>query len=212
MPDASKPPAACGWAVAGGILLFVAYLFWNSLYYFPYIVDDMFISLRYADNLVQGKGLVYNPGERVEGYSNFSWVLLQALCLKLGLPVIACIKWVGVCSGVGCALGTCLLARRLFRGQTLGNTKVVVAVGFLCLNTSLAVWTQAGLETAFLAMLLVGSAWRFEFELQADRAIPISALMFGLAWLTRPEVPIYCLYFLGRRWASRRPWSRSETA
>ena len=50
---------------------------WQSLYYFPYIVDDTFISLRYARNLIDGNGLVYNPGQRVEGYSNFLWVVLE---------------------------------------------------------------------------------------------------------------------------------------
>ncbi len=40
--------------------------------------DDAYISYRYARNLVNGNGLVYNPGERVEGYSNFLYVLLMA--------------------------------------------------------------------------------------------------------------------------------------
>lgn len=38
--------------------------------------DDAYISYRYAENLMEGKGLVFNPGERVEGYSNFLYVLL----------------------------------------------------------------------------------------------------------------------------------------
>ena len=29
--------------------------------------DDAYISYHYAENLVRGKGLVFNPGERVEG-------------------------------------------------------------------------------------------------------------------------------------------------
>src|SRR5689334_12867356 len=38
--------------------------------------DDAYISYRYAQNLVAGQGLVFNPGERVEGYSNLLYVLL----------------------------------------------------------------------------------------------------------------------------------------
>ena len=41
-------------------------------------VDDAFIPYRYARNLETGKGLVFNPGERVEGYSNFLYMLLMA--------------------------------------------------------------------------------------------------------------------------------------
>src|SRR5262245_51389143 len=33
-------------------------------------VDDAYISYRYARNLARGIGLVYNEGERIEGYTN----------------------------------------------------------------------------------------------------------------------------------------------
>src|SRR2546428_487360 len=46
--------------------------------------DDAYISFRYADNLVHGRGLVFNVGERVEGYSNFLWTLWCALGIRLG--------------------------------------------------------------------------------------------------------------------------------
>ena len=32
--------------------------------------DDQMISMRYARNLVEGHGLAWNPGERVEGYAD----------------------------------------------------------------------------------------------------------------------------------------------
>ena len=40
--------------------------------------DDAYISYRYALNLIAGHGLVFNPGERVEGYTNLLYVLLMA--------------------------------------------------------------------------------------------------------------------------------------
>ncbi|MFH1386559.1 MAG: glycosyltransferase family 39 protein [bacterium] len=45
--------------------------------------DDAYISYRYASNLAQGHGLVYNVGERVEGYTNFLFVLIMSLGEKL---------------------------------------------------------------------------------------------------------------------------------
>src|SRR5438046_1158229 len=48
-------------------------------YYFPRVVDDLFISLRYAENLAHGRGAVYNVGERVEGYSSPLWMLLESV-------------------------------------------------------------------------------------------------------------------------------------
>src|SRR5262249_57546373 len=48
--------------------------------------DDAFISFRYARNLGAGLGLVFNPGlERVEGYTNFLWVVLLAALQRVGL-------------------------------------------------------------------------------------------------------------------------------
>jgi hypothetical protein len=54
--------------------------------------DDAYISLRYVDNFLAGKGLVFNEGEYVEGYTNFLWVMLLSVVgwlLPVELPLIA---------------------------------------------------------------------------------------------------------------------------
>ena len=51
----------------------------------PHTVDDAYISYRYARNLARGLGLVYNEGERIEGYTNFLWTVLLGAGIKLGL-------------------------------------------------------------------------------------------------------------------------------
>jgi hypothetical protein len=40
--------------------------------------DDAYISLHYVQNLLAGNGLTWNPGERVEGYSNFLFIIIVA--------------------------------------------------------------------------------------------------------------------------------------
>src|SRR4051812_38733846 len=47
--------------------------------------DDQMISMRYARHLANGNGLGWNPGQRVEGYTNFLWTLVMAAvhCLPL---------------------------------------------------------------------------------------------------------------------------------
>ena len=43
---------------------------------YRWMMDDAFIYFRYADNLLfLGRGLVYNAGEYVEGYSSPLWML-----------------------------------------------------------------------------------------------------------------------------------------
>ena len=57
-------------------LLFFSYLFVSRCVELNFIQDDAYTSLRYAKNFAEGKGLVFNEGEKVEGYTNFLWVLI----------------------------------------------------------------------------------------------------------------------------------------
>ncbi|HXF48671.1 MAG TPA: hypothetical protein VNL73_04495, partial [Verrucomicrobiae bacterium] len=51
--------------------------------HFDVLQDDAFISFRYIRNFLDGHGLVFNVGERVEGYTNFFWIMLLAFLAKL---------------------------------------------------------------------------------------------------------------------------------
>ena len=57
-------------AIAIGCAVF----FLNQLWEFYH--DDTYIVLTYSRNLLEGNGLVWNPGERTEGYTTFLWVVL----------------------------------------------------------------------------------------------------------------------------------------
>jgi hypothetical protein len=51
------------------------------------VMDDAYISYRYAHNLVEGQGLVFNRGAYVEGFTNLLWTLLMTVPEALELPV-----------------------------------------------------------------------------------------------------------------------------
>src|SRR6266516_740483 len=53
----------------------LTFLAWSN----RFIQDDAFIAFRYAYNLANGKGLVWNDGYRVEGYTDFLWTLLMTI-------------------------------------------------------------------------------------------------------------------------------------
>ena len=61
--------------------------------------DNVFISYRYVKNFINGQGLVFNPGERVEGYTNFLWIILLSIFAKFGLDIEVVSKILGICSG-----------------------------------------------------------------------------------------------------------------
>src|ERR1051326_7822740 len=61
-----------------------------------FIQDDSFITYRYVKNFTDGNGLVFNIGDRVEGYTCFLWVLLLSLFKTLGLNFISLSQASGV--------------------------------------------------------------------------------------------------------------------
>ena len=49
--------------------------------------DDLMISLRYAYQFAHGHGLVWNPGEYVQGFTNLGWTLLLSIPYALRVPL-----------------------------------------------------------------------------------------------------------------------------
>jgi len=117
-----------------------------------FIQDDAFISFRYARNLVEGAGLTYNPGERVEGYTNFLWTLLMALPFWLGFDPVR------FSQGLGIALfpGSLYLSYRIARSATGSFWAAFGAVVFLGTNYTFSIYATGGLETQLQLVLLLG--------------------------------------------------------
>ena len=96
-------------AVLVFILLIVAFI--GHTFYFNYLTDDAFITFRYVRNMLDGHGLVYNTGERVEGYTNFLWAMLVAGPAWLGADIVWTARILGLLSGVGTLLVLFFLAK-----------------------------------------------------------------------------------------------------
>ena len=85
-------------ATLGGV---TAALFAFNVAQHSFLLDDAFISFRYARNLADGYGLVWNIGERVEGYTNFLWVCLMAAGIRLGIEPEIFSRILSIASGAG---------------------------------------------------------------------------------------------------------------
>lgn len=189
----------------GLLVLLTAFLVASALSFWPYTVDDAFISLRYAQNLVEHGELAWNLGERVEGISNPLWTLWSAFGLLIGSPIVLWLKGSGLALGAALVPLTYALARRVGLSGAVG----LGAAAIVATNASLALWAIAGLETASFGLLLVLFVLRFEKELaerlrDPDAALlPLSALLFFLCWASRPEAPAYGLYIVVRRFLAK---------
>lgn len=115
-----------------------------------FLDDDQMISMRYARNLAEGHGLVWNPGERVEGYTNPGWTLVMAGLHVLPLPdakmpvAVKAVAWLLAC-------WVLLLAERLTRLLVPNDgTAVVFVLLTLSLSRDLLVWAANGFDTTLL--------------------------------------------------------------
>jgi len=210
------------------VALFQASLVVDGARYF-WLDDDQMISMRYARNLVEGYGLVWNAGERVEGYTNFLWTLVMAGAHLLAVGdaktavVVKTVNW-------ALAVATLFLSERLLRvfqpkpGLALPALLVTLA---LCMD--LVYWSVNGFETTLLtaAFLLVivrilkeSEAWRPRFStyvlmgllplIRSDAyhmwaaaallALSISHDRRHTVWLLGVSLVLPGLHLLFRRW------------
>lgn len=95
--------------------IYCAYDLMVALYTaWDFTTDDAYISWYYARQLVSGKGLFWHVTlPPVEGYSNFLWLMIAALVIKLQLPLVSSMKVISCCS-LGLALLFLYRLARLF--------------------------------------------------------------------------------------------------
>lgn len=165
--------------LASSAILILQYL------YFHYTSDDAYISYRYARNLADGIGPVWNPGEHVEGYTNFLWMASLAGLDKLGAGIVPTGRWLGFALAItSCAL-TFALVREIVEGEA-GAIAGVAAALVLAASGTWALWAGAGLEAPLFATLTL-VAVRLHVRERRSRTFPVSGVVWGMVALTRPD-------------------------
>ncbi|MCW5835541.1 MAG: hypothetical protein KIS78_24280 [Labilithrix sp.] len=152
-----------------------------------WIIDDAGISFAYARNIAHLDGFVSQPGRTpVEGYSNFTWVMLlvPTFWLHVFHPVIVP-KLLGV---LQVFVAFYVLQRALFR-RTGALWPGVVLTSLLAVSPPIVVWTASGLENGTLFLLVTAL-----FAVLADRPSrwEIKAgVLAALLAMTRPDGLVY---------------------
>jgi hypothetical protein len=186
-------------------LLYLSALAWD-------VVDDAYISFRYARNLMEGHGLVFNIGERVEGYTNFLWTVLLAPFIGLGIPPAP------MAAAAGLAFSGMTLWLVYWLGSRVGGTWVgAIAALTLALDGSFALWSVGGMETPMFTFLALAGGAAYLREQSDAHRWPLSGLFFSLAAMTRPEgVMLFAVtaghQVLVRRWRGRPLFHRRDLA
>ena len=182
------------WAlVLTGLYVSLTASHFARLYHFN-VVDDAYISFQYTRNFVLGQGLVFNPGERVEGYTNFLWVVLLAP-FYAGSRVLS-LDFTRVAIAVSVVLSMLDLAlvyaigRKVFRRDWFATSLALV----LCaIDNAYLGYAMGALETHLLIFCSLAAVWAW---LQPGRLRGVwTGLAMALACMTRPDAGLMVVTF-----------------
>ncbi|HUN66437.1 MAG TPA: hypothetical protein VMW43_10080 [Bacteroidota bacterium] len=176
---------------ASVIILLAATAAWSQ----RFVQDDAFISFRYAENLLNGQGFVWNAGERVEGYSNFLWTLLIAGGMAAGFDPVGWSELLGILSFAGSMAFTYAIIRRI----TSSSVVALVAIAALAWNFSFRSFATGGLETQFQTCLFIAMGYLLLRLLNdpfpGHRALLAFSALGSAAILTRLDSVLICIVF-----------------
>ena len=171
--------------------------------------DDSYILFRYAQNFANGLGIVFNPGQRVEGYTSFLWVLVLGATSRIGWhPALASKVW-GIVLNLLALLACYILCRMLATDRV---PMYGLALLLTASNTYFIISSTAGLETPLFTALL---CWGLVACLKAEHAVDGNSqqrwqvgasVLFALLVMTRPDGLL--TYFLLWLYNARRLRSR----
>jgi hypothetical protein len=163
--------------------------------YTQHVWEDYFITFRHSRNLAEGHGLVFQPGERVHGFTSPLGVLLPALCYLVtgkgsylpGLWLFRVLSILAYAAG-----GVLLLLASRVDGEARRGQGVFIGLLYL-LHVPLLDYTINGMETGFMALFV---AWGFWLAVRGfeGRWGQVGLCWAGLMW-TRPDSFVYVIAF-----------------
>lgn len=166
--------------------LFILIIFALGCYYhYPFLSDDSLISLRYVQRFIEGKGLTWNDGHPVEGYSNLLWILMISFLGKLGMNLIISARVLGI----ACSVGTLAVICSYFKTINVRKEYVFLTVFLLVTTPCFTVWAIGGLEQPlyiFLLTLTLTEVSKIINDKNKGRVYFLS-LWLGLLAITRPD-------------------------
>lgn len=185
-----------------GLLGLICLIFVYFCFQTRFVQDDAFITLRYVENFVNGNGLVFNIGEKVEGYTNFLWLLVLSVFAVMGMNMIDISQYVSVGFGVMTLIMTfkiSTLIRLKDEEKTgkkskliTGNTNSVKLLDLIPVILTAFVgafqyWSISGMETSMFTALSFLGIYYYLRDMDKPGIAYNYPLVLFLASLTRPE-------------------------
>jgi len=155
----------------------------------------------YAKNLINGNGLVFNIGERVEGFTSFFWVVILTISYWLKIYPEIYVKVLSISFGVGCLIMTYFLTDVILRKRQpkvqIKSYFCFIPVLLLVISSTFYYWAVSGMETTFYTFLCLLGIYYFLIRNEKTIYLYLAMIFLSLAFLTRQEVVlIICVFIL----------------
>lgn len=152
-------------------------------------IDDAAICFSYARNIAAGHGFVPWPGgERVEGFSDPTWIALLVGFEWLGFDGFTIAKPMAMLFSVLC-IPVVYRTARLAMPDHGGPAPLFAAVA-LALNAQFAIWSASALENSLWCLLLAVAVHQTVLGARTGRFLGSALAWLLIAW-TRPEGIVY---------------------
>ncbi len=169
-----------------------------ALWHGPFVIDDAYITFRYAENLASGAGLVFNPGEPVLGTTSPLMAMLLALFHLAGEEIPLAALELGIASGMLIVF----IAQRL-AARFVGPWEAAAVGICLALHPDLTLVANSGMETGLSMCAVYGT-----LLMTLRRKYLFAGLLGGVAFLLRPDGALVVALAAGHALlhAPRRAW------
>jgi len=157
-----------------------------------WVCDDAYISFRTVDNFINGHGLVWNTGERVQGFTHPLWVFLASAVYFVTNEIYFTSIFLSLCLAIGSLL---VLAFKIGRS----GYGVLLSITICICSKAYVDYTTSGLENALTYFIM---AVFFSLFVKRERSLDAFfrlSLLAALGFLNRMDtVLLYApalLYF-----------------
>lgn len=138
---------------------------------------------------MEGKGLVYNQGEYVEGYTNFLWTIITAPFTTIkSVDVSIFSSSIGLILSMANILLITLISKQ-FNGNLVKYIKYLILIPplFLALDDSIAFWAIGGMEFPMYTLFILGIIYNYYKLNDSGKHLYYLMMFLMLCTLTRPE-------------------------
>lgn len=150
------------------------------------LFDDGMISMRYALNIVNGNGAVWNAGEYVEGFTNPLWTALMSVVIlafgKMYAPLVIQL------TGFALVMAVAVFAKKV-ASELLGKDLLLSVLATLVILAyyPLSYWSLSGMEVSALALCTAYVLYIVICKPDGKYSPIIVFSIFSLAYLIRPD-------------------------